>query len=235
MINRYLYETQEEQADALAVAVASAVKTSIKNKKISGLIKDSAHRVTLAVSGGKSPRLFLEKLSCQWVDWHLVDIILVDERWVAPGHPESNYQLIRDALLQNAASNAKLYPLYSETYSIEEQVAQLNLNMSLPDVVVLGMGNDGHTASLFSDAPEWNFSILTNNLFVAVSPKAAPHMRVSLSLSSLVNVEHLFLQYSGLTKDQVFNNAEYRTANNALSLLIARRKRQFNVYSCLPV
>lgn len=235
MINRYVYETQEKQADALAAAVAGAIKKVIKNKKLSNLENGDA-RVTFAVSGGKSPRLFLEKLSCQWIEWHLVDIILVDERWVSPGHPDSNYQLVRDALLQNVASNAKLHPLYNETRSIEEQVSHLNKNIKLPDVAVLGMGDDGHTASLFSDAVEWNLSMSTTDLFISVSPQTAPHLRVSLSLAALANVEHLFLQFMGSTKEQVFNNAtECGNKNNAISQLIARRKKQFNVYSCLLV
>lgn len=237
MINSYRYNTKEEQAEALTTAVANAIKLKIQEKKkkivnIGNNYNYNDVRVVLALSGGKSPRLFFEKLSFQKLEWDLVDVTLVDERWIPHNHLESNYRFIKEFLIKNYARDAKLYPLYKENCCITEQVKNINNYLRLPDIAILGMGDDGHTASLFSDAPEWKSIITVNDLFVTVSPQLSTFCRISLSLKSLIKIEHLFLQFTGQNKAQVFHEAENKISNNAMSLLISRRKKQLNVYSC---
>ncbi|MCM3373291.1 6-phosphogluconolactonase, partial [Bacillus velezensis] len=141
------------------------------------------------------PRPFLHTLSHAALDWAGVDVTLVDDRWVPDDDAASNAQLVRDTLLQHAAAPARFLPLVDTRSTLDAHVAALNANPDyrVPTVAVLGMGEDGHTASIFADAPEWDHAITTPERFVAVHPGAAPHARVSFSLDTLKRVDRLFL------------------------------------------
>ncbi len=108
----------------------------------------------------------------------------------------SNARLVRETLLQNAASGAHFLPLVDIARPLDAHIADLNADPQrrVPDVAVLGMGEDGHTASIFADAPEWDFAISTADRFVSVHPGSAPHAaRVSLSSSlALKGVKQLY-------------------------------------------
>ena len=109
-------------------------------------------RASLAVSGGRTPLAMLEQLSLQALDWHRVDVTLADERWVNEEDTASNAALVRFSLLQNNAEHATFFALFNPQKSayLGQKSCQTQLQgMQWPlDVLVLGMGNDGHTASL---------------------------------------------------------------------------------------
>ncbi|RQR80308.1 MULTISPECIES: 6-phosphogluconolactonase [unclassified Burkholderia] len=224
MIEIHAFDTQEAQSEALARAVGDALRAALAGPA----------RPTLAVSGGTSPRPFLHTLSHAALDWAGVDVTLVDDRWVPENDAASNAQLVRDTLLQHAAAPARFLPLVDTRASLDAHVAALNANADyrVPNVAVLGMGEDGHTASIFADAPEWDHAITTPERFVAVHPGAAPHARVSFSLDALKRVERLFLLIAGPAKRDVLDAAAATLQKNAISQLANDKGTQLDVYWC---
>ncbi|KWC34126.1 6-phosphogluconolactonase [Burkholderia ubonensis] len=224
MIEIHAFDTQEAQGDALAQAVGDALRAALARPA----------RATLAVSGGTSPRPFLQTLSHAALDWAGVDVTLVDDRWVPEDDAASNARLVRDTLLQHAAAPATFLPLVDTGAALDAHVAALNANPAhrLPDVAVLGMGEDGHTASIFADAPEWDHAITTADRFVAVHPGAAPHARVSFSLDALKRIDRLFLLIAGNRKREVLEAAASSPRKNAISQLANDKGTQLDVYWC---
>jgi 6-phosphogluconolactonase len=110
----------------------------------------------LIVSGGRTPLRYFRALSDQPIDWSRVAVTLADERRVANDSPRSNAKLVREALLQGRAAAAPFVPLADARLDEGQEIAAANariVNLPLPaDVVALGMGDDGHTASWFPDA-----------------------------------------------------------------------------------
>lgn len=168
---------------------------------------------TLVVSGGSTPAPFFNSLSQQAIDWSNVTVTLADERWVEPNDDISNEKLVRETLLINAASAAKFTSLFVGTgtpqdgWSVCQQALQ---SMSRPfDVVVLGMGGDGHTASLFpntsglSDACDLN----TDKLCWPMHPVHLEEARMTLTLKALLDCRELVLHFTGEDKRDVFSSA----------------------------
>ncbi|MGQ7939255.1 6-phosphogluconolactonase [Paraburkholderia sp. D1E] len=238
MIELHAFDDQRAQSDALAKAVGDALHASLAAQAATaaaGTLTTSARPAMLAVSGGTSPRPFLQTLSTQSLDWARIAVTLVDDRWVPEADGASNSQLVHDTLLQNAATNAPFWPLVDTTQDLNAHVAALNADprfSAVPDVAILGMGEDGHTASIFADAPEWDYAITTPERFVAVHPGSAPHARVSWSLSALKEVKHLFLLIAGPRKMDVLNAAAASLQKNAISQLANDKGVRLDVYWC---
>jgi 6-phosphogluconolactonase len=226
VIELHAFDDPRAQAGALAAAVRGALGASL------AAAVDT--RATLAVSGGTSPRAFFEALTIEPLDWARVDLTLVDDRWVPETDGASNARLVRETLLTQAASAARFLPLVDVGVPLEARIAALNADPSyaLPNVAVLGMGEDGHTASLFADAPahEWTHALQTTERYVAVHPGAAPHPRVSLSMSALKRVKHLFLLISGERKLHVLKAAASAPQENAISKLANDKGVRLDVY-----
>ncbi|MGU7775252.1 6-phosphogluconolactonase [Burkholderia sp. MR1-5-21] len=224
MIEIHAFDTQEAQSQALAQAVGDALRAVLARPA----------RPTLAVSGGTSPRPFLQTLSHAALDWSHVDVTLVDDRWVPEDDAASNARLVRDTLLQHAAASATFLPLVDTRAALDAHIAALNANPAhrVPDIAVLGMGEDGHTASIFADAPEWDHAITTAERFVAVHPGAAPHARVSFSLDALKRIDRLFLLIAGNRKREVLEAAASAPQKNAISQLANDKGTKLDVYWC---
>jgi 6-phosphogluconolactonase len=231
VIELHAFDDPRAQAGALAKAVRDALTASLA-------ASGAASRTTLAVSGGTSPRAFLQALGGEPLDWRQVDVTLVDDRWVPETHEASNARLVRETLLGDAAPaarNARFLPLVDVSSTLEANVAALNADpqRALPGVAVLGMGEDGHTASLFADAPEWPHIIArAAERFVAVHPGSAPHARVSFSLAALQRVPRLFLQIAGARKLDVLKAAASAPQENAISKLANDKGVRLDVYWC---
>jgi len=154
---------------------------------------------SLAVSGGRSPIPFFEALSRRELDWSRVQITLADERWVPPSDEASNEALVRRYLLQGPAAQAQFLGLYSPADTLAEaarHAAEALTGLAQPiDVLVLGMGEDGHTASLFPGS---------DNLAHAPS---APHERLSLSYPILASARTQYLAIQGLAKLDTLRDA----------------------------
>jgi 6-phosphogluconolactonase len=235
VIELHTFDDPRAQSDALAKAVGDALQASLAARGAAST--DAAHHATLAVSGGTSPRPFLQTLSSQALDWAHIDVTLVDDRWVPEADAASNARLVRETLLQNAASAAYFWPLVDTAQALETHIADLNgdAQRRLPDVAVLGMGEDGHTASIFADAPEWDVAITTADRFIAVHPGSAPHARVSLSMSALrqiAQIGQLYLLIAGQKKLDVLNAALAAPQKNAISTLANAQGVKLDVYWC---
>ena len=175
-------------------------------------------KAALAVSGGSTPRPLFKALSMEDLDWSRVRITLVDERWVDETHPDSNAKLVRETLLQGKAAAADFIGLKTAAPSPfgaeREAAARLPGFETGIDVAVLGMGEDGHTASFFPGAAELPAALAlpssleeTMPLCVAVHPPAAPHDRMTLSLAALLRSWRVFLHIAGAAKRAVLETA----------------------------
>lgn len=181
-------------------------------------------RASLVVSGGSTPAPVFAKLSLAQLDWSKVTVTLADERWVAPGHADSNESLVRNTLLVNNASAANFVSLYRGDCTPEqalEPVSDELAGMLMPfSVVILGMGGDGHTASLFPDAPAdelANAMSLENDASVAIMhPPSVNQARITLTRRCLLDAEHRFVHITGDEKKSVLIQAMAESASTSL-------------------
>ncbi|HEX5127793.1 MAG TPA: 6-phosphogluconolactonase [Rhodocyclaceae bacterium] len=168
-------------------------------------------RATLVVSGGRTPIGFFEQLREQSLAWNKVSITLADERWVDESGTDSNAHLVRTHLLQGAAASANFIPLFypADTPNESAQHASNALD-KLPspfDVVVLGMGEDGHTASIFPDSPQLSAALNDNAACIAVEGSKPPPQRLTLTAPRLRQARHIVLHITGEKKWQVLGQA----------------------------
>lgn len=188
-------------SEALARRVADQIEASIAARR----------EALIAVSGGKSPVPLFEALARTPLDWGRVTVTLVDERWVAPDHADSNERLVCAHLLQNEAAAARFVPLKNDAATAAEGQKQAEAAIAalpLPfDAIVLGMGEDAHTASLFPEAAELAHALSTPERTAAVTPPAAPHERMTLTLAGLMQSRLLLLPLSGARKIEVYREA----------------------------
>lgn len=189
-----------ESADKVALELANTVAECLSARLL------SAQRASLAVSGGSTPVPFFHALSRKELDWGRVDIVLVDERWVDEADQASNTRLVKENLLQNNAAAAHYFSLKQEGAAPEEglNAARAELaNLSRPlDVLILGMGNDGHTASLFPDAPEIAMAMDLNNQqgVAAIAPPSQDHPRITLTYPLMLKSRFVALHLKGNDK-----------------------------------
>ena len=165
----------------------------------------------LAVSGGKTPAALFDWLSQQPLDWGKVFITLADDRWLPPNHADSNTRLVRQHLLQGPAAAAHFTPLVNAAPTPEKGLLQaIERFNALPqpfDLILLGMGDDGHTASLFPCAPQLPQALSSSEPLVAIHPQTAPYGRISLSPAALRQSRQNILLISGANKQAVLQQA----------------------------
>jgi 6-phosphogluconolactonase len=206
-----------------AICVAELLEQGIAERRVAGL----------AVSGGRSPIAFFDQLSRQKLPWEKVSITLVDERWVPSDGENSNEHLVRQHLLRNEAIASRLVPLKSDAPSPQLALADREMaiqKMPWPlDVIVLGMGEDGHTASLFPGADNLGpaLDITRPNLLAAIDPPHADHRRMSLTLRALLQARCLVLLLQNPRKRVVYEQA--RTSADVANLPIAGVLNQLSI------
>jgi 6-phosphogluconolactonase len=161
---------------------------------------------SLVVSGGKSPIKLFERLRAEDLDWSLVCVALADERWVEPSDPGSNEKLVRDVLLQGSAAAARFLGLKNAAPTPDlGAVSAWETFARVPrpfDAVVLGMGDDGHTASLFPGSPNLPraLNLAATAGCVGMWSPVAPHPRLSLNLSALLDSRRIVVSIGGAEK-----------------------------------
>lgn len=189
-------------ASALAERVAAALREAIAENG----------QATLVVSGGRSPIAFFQALATQALPWSKVLVSLADERWVPVSHEDSNEALVRRHLLQGPAAEARLLGLYHSAASLE-QAAELTEQAlrELPpiDVLVLGMGTDGHTASLFPGSPNLPQALQVDcpRRCLPMLAPSVPHQRLTLTLPVLKAARLQILAIEGQSKLVVLEQA----------------------------
>jgi 6-phosphogluconolactonase len=198
----YQYETPALMAEALAQRVAEGLRAAVSERG----------RALLVVSGGRSPVPFFECLARQELPWSKVQVSLADERWVPPSHADSNEALVRRHLLQGPAAQATMLGLYHPAQKLDEAARLAEQSVAgLPpiDVLVLGMGDDGHTASLFPGSPSLAEALRDDcpRRLLAMHAPSAPHERLSLTLPALTGAHLQLLAIQGSTKLAVLTRA----------------------------
>ena len=198
---RHDFADREQLMQAAADHIAQALRDGIAQRGVA----------LLAVSGGSTPKTLFPKLAKADLDWAAVKICLVDERWVDPVEEDSNERLVRELLLQDNAAAASFIPMKNAASTPGEGVTSRHADYeALPwpaDVMQLGMGEDAHTASLFPNADELQHGLTTPRRILAVTPPVAPHRRMSLSLSAILDSKQIMLVAAGESKLPVLDEA----------------------------
>jgi 6-phosphogluconolactonase len=192
----------------------------------------------LAVSGGKTPVKLFQHLAETDINWAKVTITLVDERFVPPSSDRSNERLARENLLQGKAAAARFVGLYHAAPNIEQGAADADATVSsLPfpfDFVVLGMGDDGHTASFFPDAKELPILLdpRSPRLIYPVHAASAGEPRLTFSLARLVAAENLALHIEGDGKKATLETAFAGTGGHPMPIrsIFEHSPRMINIF-----
>ncbi|MHC0054986.1 6-phosphogluconolactonase [Actibacterium sp. D379-3] len=168
-------------------------------------------RATLAVPGGTTPGPVFDTLCAVDLAWDRVDVMLTDERWVPESSDRSNTRLLRQRLLVEKAAAARLLPLYAEAATPEAKLAELSqaIEAALPiTVLLLGMGADMHTASLFPGA-DLLHDALDDDAPVLLPMRApgAPEPRVTLTAPVLKGALHTHIVITGADKRAALDRA----------------------------
>lgn len=197
------FDDGDSLAQQLAEDVAALLRQGIERRR----------QASLVVPGGSTPVLFFQALSRRELAWDSVFIALSDERWVDHGHAESNERLVRAHLLHNNAATGRFISLKTSHASAQRAEKDCATRISfLPrpfDAVILGMGEDGHTASLFAQSP--NLAELTDlrssKMCAATTPQGILHQRMTLTLPLLLDAGAIILLITGKAKLKVFERA----------------------------
>ena len=189
-----LRECAERFADDLATSLTEAIATR--------------GYASFAVSGGETPEHVFPKLAQKTVAWDRVSITLIDERWVAADHPDSNEGLARRLLMQGPAAKARFVGLktdHADPIKAQGAVEAALNTLDWPlDVLFLGMGEDGHIASLFPDQENWAHA---PGLALAVAGSEKRQPRMSLTPAALLNSRHIFVVICGSEKRAILDAA----------------------------
>ena len=194
-----------------AIALAHALSGEIEVDLGEAIAARGA--ASLVVSGGRTPKRLYEQLRTEKLDWAKVWVTLADERWVETTSELSNERLVRETLLTGAAAAARFVGLKNPAATPEagaEWATRALTRAPRPfDVVVLGMGEDGHTASLFPGSLALSRALDPSAPpgCVAVNALAAPHARMSLNLAALLDSRRIILHFEGEAKWQVYLRA----------------------------
>ncbi|MEE3358547.1 MAG: 6-phosphogluconolactonase [Pseudomonadota bacterium] len=203
------YADREMLALDLANLIAGELRTALSQS-------DSA---TLAVPGGTSPGPVFDDLCAVDLDWDRVNVMLTDERWVPEDSDRSNTRLLRERLLTDKAAAANLLPLYAPYDTPEEGLGELakGIEAQLPlSVVLLGMGADMHTASIFPEADKLDEALAPNApVLLPMRAPGAPEPRITLSAEALDGAMSKHILIFGAEKRAALENAKGKAPKDA--------------------
>jgi 6-phosphogluconolactonase len=195
-------------ADAAAWAEAIADRTADALRKDLG----ASGRARLLLSGGSTPAPVYRTLARHGLDWSRVAVALVDERWLPPGDADSNAQLVRDTLLDGPPAAARFEPILMPDRNLDEAVRAANRLAGPASAALLGMGPDGHTASLFPGAPALAQALASADDYVSIDAAGCPGagawpLRISLTPTGLARANARLLLVRGSQKRALLERA----------------------------
>lgn len=203
------YQDREMLAIDLANQLAGELRSALTQRE----------RVAFAVPGGTSPGPVFDDLCGVDLDWARVDVLLTDERWVPEDHPRSNTALLRRRLLVDRAAKAGYLPLYADAPEPDAALAALAMPIEkeLPlAVVLLGMGADLHTASLFPGADRLDEALSAEApVLVPMRAPGAPEPRITLSARVLDGAMSKHVLIFGEEKRKALESARGKPATEA--------------------
>jgi 6-phosphogluconolactonase len=227
---RRSFGSREDLALALAEAVADDIKQGCRNAEVAAI----------AVSGGTTPAKFFSALGRRDdIDWTHVLVTLVDERWVPETSDRSNAGLVNMKMLQGPAASARFIPLYTggdapDDAALTRTAQQLDALPERFSVVVLGMGNDGHTASFFPGGDNLATALAGEAPVVTMRAPGAGEPRVTLSLNRLLKADGLYLHIEGEEKAKVLEQAlaDGPVEDMPIRAVLRQTVTPLNVYWC---
>ena len=190
------YESRDAAAAGLAKTVIAELKSGIQQRGFA----------SLAVPGGSTPGPFLQAMGELAFNWPCVRLTATDERLVPEDHERSNTRLIKETLLQGIDSPPQFLAI-NDARRIDELSAQLREKFLPLDVCVLGMGDDGHTASLFPGCDGQLLDASQTDVLAAVTPPGDLEDRLSLTMQVLAHASHLHVLIHGENKKEVLAEA----------------------------
>lgn len=207
MLSERFFQDQDALTQALVTDLIMSVESGLQMK----------NQFVLAVSGGRTPKPVYQKLSEQKLDWNRIRVSLVDERWVEEGHEASNAGFVKQYLLQNLAQAAVFTGMKNTARTAKsgqaECEAQYQLYAPVADVMILGMGEDGHTASLFPHAEGLEAAMSQTDLCAAITAHkskitAQYTERMSLTFHAIVQSRQIVLLITGEKKRRLYESLQ---------------------------
>ncbi len=232
-ITEHFFDDKAAMTAALSRALETILSDAVAKKG----------RASMMVSGGSSPKPTYEYLSQQPLPWDSIDVAMVDERWVAPSHEKSNEQFIKQTLLQDKAKNTRFVTMKTEHNTAKEAADAVNKAyqalVAPYTVTLLGMGPDGHTASLFPHCEGLNHALTTQEPVCAINAiesdvTGSITERMTLSLSGIANSHVVKLLISGDEKRAVYEACKQDgpVADMPLRAVLTHPDIKLEVYWC---
>lgn len=188
------------------------------------------NEASFIVSGGSSPKACFNILAGAELAWNRIDVLMSDERYVAADHPDSNEGMTRRELLIRQAAEARMISMFGQGVSInrkcrqlEDEIGQLVKPYS---TALLGMGEDGHFASLFPDFDRLDegLDLANRHACMPVKTIASPFPRITLTLSELVKSKEVILLFFGAAKREVYEQSKQPGSAFPLARLLQQNK-----------
>ena len=232
-ISEFKFDDRESMMDAVYQIIVIDLEQALQQRA----------SATLLLSGGSTPAPLYRKLSQAELDWAKIDVALVDERWVDSNDASSNERLVREPLVSGAAAAARITGMKNNHPTPLSGEAECNLGyakLKTPfDLCLLGMGPDGHTASLFPGAAGLDEALNKKLLCAAIRARRSEVTgdnldRMTMTPWGLRQSRRLILLISGEEKWRVYEQARQSGASAQLpvSQIIDQSAAPLDVYWC---